>query len=265
MKKNILRELLNEGKPTIGVHMVNTSPQIVEMIGRSGVIDYIEFVGEYASWGLEDLENFARTVELFPHMSSMMKVEPEPRVFITTRALDAGIQNVLFADCQTAEEVRECVRAVRPSTPQDGGYHTCTARRSVGYGLEAGSADWAQAQRETVIAIMIENAPAMKNLEEILSVEGVDMVNFGPCDYALSIGKPGGRHLPEVKKKEREMIELALKKGIHPRVDAVGSIEEAREFIEMGVRHFCIGIDLRIIYEWCRQNGEGLRKMLAGK
>ncbi len=263
MKKNRLRELLNEGKPTLAIHMINTSPQIVEMIGHSGVIDCIEFVGEYASWGLNDLENFARAVELFPRMSSMMKVDPEPRVFITTRALDAGIQNVLFADCQTAEEVKECVRAVRTTIPQDGGYHTCTARRSVGYGLEAGSAEWAEAQREVVIAIMIENAPAMENLEEILSVEGIDMVNFGPCDYALSIGKPGGRHSPEVKRKERDMIELALKKGVHPRVDAVSSLEEAKEFIEMGVRHFCTGTDLRIIYDWCKQNGEEMRKLLA--
>ncbi len=34
---------------------------------------------------------------------------------------------------------------------------------------------------------MIEKASAMEQLEEILSVEGVDMVNFGPCDNEHSI------------------------------------------------------------------------------
>src|SRR3990172_1532749 len=99
MKKNVLRELLNAGKPTLSTRMATTSPQIVEIIGHSGAFDFIELLGDYASWTAPDLDNFARAVELFPHMSSMMKVEKEPRMFITQRALGAGIQNVLFADC----------------------------------------------------------------------------------------------------------------------------------------------------------------------
>ena len=260
MKRNRLRELLNEGKPTIGTHMITTSPQIVEIIGHSGVLDYIELCGEYASWGLADLENFARAVELFPHMSSMMKVDQEPRIFITTRSLGCGIQNILFADIHSAAEVKECIRAVRPETPEDGGVHGCSMRRNVGYLLECGNEAWAKAQRDVVIALMIEKKGAMENLEEILSVKGVDMVQFGPCDYSISIGKPG--QWGEVQKLERDIIELALKKGVQPRVE-VDSFEKAKEYIDMGVRHFCIGYDLVILYQWCQQNGEGMRELLA--
>jgi len=262
MRKNQLRELLDAGKPTIGTHMVTMSPEIAEVIGHSGVFDYIELSGQYASWSLPSIDNFARAVELFPHMSSMMKVEPEPRTFITTRSLGAGIQNILFADCYSAEEVRECIRAVRPATPQDGGFQGCAVRRSGGYFVEIGNEAWAKAQREAVIAVMIEKVSAMEQLEEILSVKGVDMVQFGPCDYAISFGKPGQWEIPEVQGKEREMIELALKKGVHPRVE-IDSFEQAKEFIDMGVRHFCIGFDLDIIYQWCKQNGKGMRKLLA--
>jgi 4-hydroxy-2-oxoheptanedioate aldolase len=118
MKRNILRELLNEGKPALSTRMITTSPAIVEIIGHSGVFDFIELLREYASWTIPDLDNFARAVELFPHMSSMMKVEREPRLHIAQRALGAGIQNLLFADCDSAEEVRECIRCVRPK-PQE--------------------------------------------------------------------------------------------------------------------------------------------------
>ncbi len=262
MKKNKLRELLDAGKPTIGTHMVTTSPQIVEIIGYSRAFDYIELVGEYASWGLADLENFARSVELFPHMSSMMKVDQEPRIFITTRSLGCGIQNILFSDIHSAAEVKECIRAVRPETPEDGGVHGCSMRRNVGYLLECGNEAWARAQRDVVIAIMIEKASAMEHLDEILSVKGVDMVQFGPCDYSISIGKPGQAQSPEIEKVQRNMIELALKKGVQPRVE-IGSFEQAKEYIDMGVRHFCIGTDLVTIYQWCQQNGEGMRKLLG--
>ena len=262
MKKNRLRELLNAGKPTVGTHVVTTSPEIVEVIGHSGAFDYIELCGQYASWSLTTLDNFARAVELFPRMSSMMKVEKEPRIFITGRSLSAGIQNVLFADCRSAEEVKECVCAVRAATPEDGGLQGCVIRRIGSYVLDIGNEAWVKALREAVIVIMIEKASAVEQLEEILSVEGVDMVQFGPCDYSVNIGKPGQMKSPEMQRKQRDMIELALKKGVHPRVE-IDSFAEAKEFIDMGVRHFCIGWDLFTIYEWCQQNGKGMRKLLA--
>ncbi len=261
MRTNKLRELLDAGKASIGTHMVTTSPQIVEILGYSGALDYIELCGEYASWGLADLENFARAVELFPHMSSMMKIDQEPRIFITTRSLGCGIQNILFADIHSAAEVKECIRAVRPETPEDDGVHGCSMRRNVGYLLECGNEAWAKAQRDVVIAIMIEKVSAMEQLEEILSVKGVDMVQFGPCDYSISIGKLGQMGAPEVKKAERDMIELALKKGVQPRVE-IDSFDQAKEYIDMEVRHFCIGTDLVTIYQWAKQNGEGMRKLL---
>ena len=262
MKKNRLRELLNAGKPTLGTHMISVSPQIVEIIGHSGAFDYIELVGEYAAWGLTDLENFARSVELFPNMSSMMKVEQEPRTFITFRTLGAGIQNVLFANCYSAAEVRECIRAVRPATPEDGGIHSGAVRRSGGYFIDVGNEAWAQAQREVVIAVMIEKVSAMEQLEEILSIEGVDMVQFGPTDYSLNLGRPGQEGSPEVQEKQREMIELALKYGIHPRVE-IENFEQAQEYLALGVRHFCFGTDLFILYQWCQENGEKMQKLLS--
>ncbi len=262
MKGNRLRELLNEGKPTLGTHMIAPWPGIVEVIGHSGAFEYIEYVGEYSPFSLEQLDNFGRAIELFPNMSSMMKVEEQTRGFIATRAIDAGIQNVLFTDCRSAEEVRECIRLVRPETPEAGGTHGAAMRRSVGYVMGAGTEEWVKAMNEIVIAIMIEKKGAMENLEEILSVKGVDMVQFGPADYSITVGKAGQGRDPEVQKAHRDMIELALKKGVAPRVE-VGSFEQAKPFVEMGVRHFCIGWDLVTIYGWCRQQGEGMRELLA--
>ena len=262
MKKNRLRELLNAGKPTLGTRMVTLSPQIVEIIGHSGAFDYIQLDGEYAAWGLPEMENFARAVELFPNMSSMMKVEQEPRIFITVRSLGAGIQNIIFSDCHSVAEIKECVRAVRAETPEDGGVHGCGIRRSGGYFIDVGNEAWAQSLRETVIAVMIEKVSAMEQLEEILEVDGVDMVQFGLCDYSINLGIPGRWSLPEVKKAERDIIELALKKGIHPRVE-INNFDLAKEYFDMGVRHFCVGVDLAVIYQWCKLNGEKMRELLA--
>jgi 4-hydroxy-2-oxoheptanedioate aldolase len=261
MKNNRLRELLNQGKPTLGTHVLSPWPGVAEVIGHSGAFDYIEYVGEYSPFSLEQLDNFGRTIDLFPNMSSMMKVEEQTRGFIASRSLDAGIQNVLFTDCRSAEDVRECIRFVKPETPEAGGIHGYGMRRGVGY-VHGGVSAFIEAMNHAVIAIMIEKKGAIENLEEILSVEGVDMVQFGPADYSISIGKPGQAQDPEVQQAHRNMIDLALKNGVAPRVE-INSFEDARPFIEMGVRHFCIGWDLRIIYQWCGRQGEGMRQLLA--
>ena len=262
MKPNRLRELLNEGKPSIGTHVLTPWPGMIEVVGHSGVFDYVEYVGEYSSFSLELLDNVGRAIELFPNMSSMMKVEEQNKGFIATRAIDAGIQNVLFTDCRSAEEVRECVRLVRSETPEAGGIHGGAMRRNVGYILEGGSEAWTKAMDDVVIAFMIEKKGAVENLEEILSVKGVDMVQFGPSDYSISIGKPGRGREPDVQKTHRDMIELALRVGVHPRIE-IGSIEQAKPFVDMGVRHFCIGWDLRIIFDWCRGQAEGIGELLG--
>ncbi|MBA7581072.1 hypothetical protein ES708_22972 [subsurface metagenome] len=50
MRSNKLRKLLKENKPTIGTRVLSTWPGIIEMIGRTGIVDYIEFVAEYAPY-----------------------------------------------------------------------------------------------------------------------------------------------------------------------------------------------------------------------
>jgi 2-keto-3-deoxy-L-rhamnonate aldolase RhmA len=262
MRPNRLRQLLNEGKPTLGTHVIVPWPGIAEIVGHSGMFDYIEYVGEYSPFSLEQLDDLGRAIDLFPNLSSMMKVEEQTRGFIATRSIDAGIQNVLFTDIRTADDARECVRLVRPETPEGGGTHGAAMRRSVGYVLEGGSKAWAEAMNEVVIALMIEKKSAMDHLEEILAVKGVDMVQFGPSDYSVSLGIPGQGRDESVQQAHRSMIEMALKMGVHPRVE-IGSFEQAKPYLDMGVRHFCIGWDISTIYTWCRQQGAAMRELLA--
>ena len=262
MRRNRLRELLDEGKPTIGTHVLSTWPAVVEILGQTGEFDYVELVGQYAPYDLYSLENFGRAVDLFDHMSSMMKVDQEPRTYLAERAIGSGIQNILFADCRSVEEAEACVRAVRAETPEAGGTHGAGMRRDVGYVVEPGSAAFVQALDQAVVVLMIEKKGAVENLEEILSIKGVDMLQFGPADYSMSIGLPGQWDHPKVKEAERRTIETALEKGVAPRAE-IDSVDAAQEYIDLGVRHFSIGTDLAILSQWWKENGAGLRKVLS--
>jgi 4-hydroxy-2-oxoheptanedioate aldolase len=261
MRTNKLRNLLKAGKPTLGTHLHSTWPSVVEAVGHTGLFDYVEFVAEYAPYDLYTLDNFCRTVELFD-MSSMIKVDQANSTYVAQRAIGSGFQSVLFTDARSVEDARQYVSAVRADTPEAKGcYGVATRRMSyMGYG---GSPDYVQALEDIVVVLMIEKKAAVDCLEEILAVEGIDMIQWGPADYSMSVGRPGGAKHPETKAVERHVIETCLRHGIPPRAE-INSPDEAKYFLDMGVRHFCMATDLLVIHQWMKANGETLRKALEG-
>ena len=79
----------------------------------------------------------------------------------------------------------------------------------------------------------------------------------------MGIGKAGEWQSPEMKIIERRGFETALKMGVPPRAE-INSANEAKYFLNTGVRHFCIGTDINILWNRGRQHGDALRKALSG-
>ncbi len=259
MRTNKLREKLNAGQPTVSTHIHTTWPSIIEAIGHTGLYDYVEFVAEYGPFDLHDLDNLCRAAELY-NMGTMIKVDQSHQAFLAQRGIGAGFSSVLFTDARSAEDVRECVRIARPDTPEDSGLYGVASRRNafMGYG---GSQEYVQSLRDTVIAIMIEKKGAVENLEEILSVPGIDMIQWGPADYTVSVGKAGERSHPEILAARNKVFETAIRLGVPPRAE-IQSVDQAKEYLDMGVRHFSIGTDISILYGWWKENGDKLWKAM---
>ena len=74
MRKNRLRELIAAGQPSLGTHLLSTWPTLVELVGHTGLYDYIEFSAEYAPFNLHDLDNLGRALEL-ANLTGMIKIE----------------------------------------------------------------------------------------------------------------------------------------------------------------------------------------------
>ncbi|MEO7650758.1 MAG: aldolase/citrate lyase family protein, partial [Bryobacteraceae bacterium] len=212
MKPNKLREDLRAGRQTVSTHIQSSWPSIVEILGHTKQYDYVEFVAEYAPFDLYALENICRAAELHG-MGSMIKIDQEPRRFLAQRGIGSGFDAVLFADVRSADDARECVRAVRPETPEDGGVHGVAGRRN-SYMKKGSRPEYVQSLQEIVVALMIEKRSAVDQLDEILAVPGIDMVQWGPADYCMSIGRPGALREPDVRAVERHVIETCLRKGI---------------------------------------------------
>jgi len=259
MRPNKLRELLKAGKPTMCVRTASVWPDVVELVGQLGLYDYVEYAAEYGTFGYPDLDNYCRAAELY-NLGTMIKIDQEPKLPLAQRAIGSGFESVLFVDLRSAEDVRYCVRICRPDTPPDGGLFGAAGRRFA-YG-SGGHEQFSQMLRDVVVAIMMEKAPAVEQLDEILDIPGVDMIQWGPQDFTMSSGlykQPNGAQV--VKATERKVFETCIKKGVPPRVE-LQSLDNLEYYLEMGVRHFRIGHDMAILRDYWKKNGEALRKVV---
>jgi len=277
MRKNIIREKLKNGEPTLSTHIHSVWPSVIEAVGHTGFYDYVEFVAEYGPSDLHDLDNMCRAAELF-NMGSMIKIDQSLMPFLAQRGIGAGFESVLFTDVRNIEEVRECITAALPDHPDHGGLLGVATRRNsyMGYG---GTQEYVDSVADTVLAFMIEKKGAVDNLEQILSEERVEMVQWGPADFSMNIGQPldmnhwpagkneiswGSHHSPEVVAAKKKTFEVAINMGVPPRAE-IESADETKEYLDMGVRHFSVGSDISILHGYWKREGEQVVRALEGE
>jgi 2-keto-3-deoxy-L-rhamnonate aldolase RhmA len=173
---------------------------------------------------------------------------------------------MLFADCRTAEDVRGCVQSVK-LIPQ-GGVNGLQYGRVMGYGTVRGRhvtlSDYVKFIDEIVIAIKIETKTLADDIEEALSVPGIDMIQFGPSDFSISINHPGeGYRNAEITEAMERSYQAAKRRGI--RVRAECTVEEMEKWLDLGCRDFCIGSDTNTISTWAQNTGKAIKETLRKK
>ena len=109
-------------------------------------------------------------------------------------------------------------------------------------------ADYFRHANEALLIIQIEGQAALDNLDEILAVEGIDIVFVGPYDLSQSLGVPGEVEHPLVVEKMRQIVEACLDKNVF-----VGNFTETlaqtQMWIKQGLRYMSYSVDVGILYE----------------
>ncbi|MEY8339242.1 aldolase/citrate lyase family protein [Lachnospiraceae bacterium 62-35] len=253
MRENKLRYMLENNMPTVGTRLQSSWPMVTEIAGATGEYDYIEFLAEYAPYDQYDMENIARAAEVH-NMGTMIKVDYQNRYYVAQKAIASGFQAVLFTDHRTAEDVEKTIHMITPECPQLGGHMGFVNRRWVGNHCSMKQEEYADMASKTVKVFMIEKKEAVDNIDEICSVPGIDMIQFGPNDFALSSGFNMAENMDRVREAERKVFETALKHGIQPRAE-MNSAADMEYYLGLGVRHFNMGMELRILSNFWKEQG----------
>ena len=109
--------------------------------------------------------------------------------------------------------------------------------RPAGYGLSGSTADYVEeANRNTLVCLMLEEVEAIENLEEMVEVEGVDVFFIGSGDLSQSMGYPGQQTHPEVQALMEKGVTVIREAG---RVAGLSCPDSyVPKFLDMGVQYF---------------------------
>ena len=189
LRPNRIKHKLAEGG-TVYVAGGMTHPDDIDAFGPAG-FDGVWLEGEHGPVDAAELGNLTRACDIWG-MTSVVRINKNDQGLIY-RTLDRGAQGIVVPHVNTKEEAQNLV---------DGGKFAPIGYRGM-YTSRQGFAvpDYVQvANDETLLIILIEDIVAVRNLDEILTVDHIDVFFVAPSDLATSMGHIGDLQHPDVQR-----------------------------------------------------------------
>ena len=233
------------------VHFDAQASDIAAMAG----FDCLWIDSEHTARDYADIRQHILTGKI--HDTDVMVRVPRGSYSDYIKPLELDATGIMVPHIMSLEDARQVIRMTRfhpvGRRPLDGG-NTDGAYASLPYPEYI-----RQANEERFIALQIEDVEALDELDEIATLEGFDILFFGPADFSHSIGAPGEWDHPQLIEARRRVAEAAKKHGKFAGIPA--SIGEVSAMAEMGYRFFALGADVLGMWEYTKEIMEGFRKL----
>jgi len=243
LKKNNLKEVLKEGKNVFGPFMKFTDPAAVEIMGFAG-FDFVIIDAEHGPISMQSAQNMIRAAETV-NITPIIRVSSNDEALIL-RALDIGAQGIEIPQINSKSQAIKAVKSVKYSPQGERG--VCRYVRASNYSSMDKFKYFKSANEESMIITHIEGVEGINNLDEILSVPGIDVIFIGPYDLSQSLGIQGQVNNSLVVEKMKEVVLKCKQSKI-----AVGSfaddIQTAKKWISLGIQYMSFSVDVGILYD----------------
>ena len=239
MRKNLVKEKLRRGEPSIGTWVSTGDPLAAEILAHAG-FDWLSVDMEHNAIDMGDLVHCFYAITTTETVPFVRVPWNDPQIL--KRVLDIGAYGVVVPNVKSPEEAELAVQACRYAPDGFRGVGSIRGR------LFGGPDYQEMANDEIVVVLMIEDTEAVRRIAEISDVPGVDVLFIGPNDLASSLGVPGGydNQHPDHKASVRQVLETGkrfnIPVGIH-----CGSAEEVNRRIEEGFLWMPILSDARFL------------------
>lgn len=231
----LLRDL-KAGKVCYGATITMSSPVVAELMSRVG-FDWLWFETEHTAMSEESVLSMLQATN-GSNVSTIVRVPWNDKTMIK-RVLDTGPDGIIVPLVRTKHDVEDAVRAMKyPPVGERG----AGLSRAQCYGLHM--AEYISSANEEVMTIlMIEHIDAVENIDEILSVPGLDSVMVGALDLSGSMGILGQMDDPKLEEVIQKVLAASKRANIPCGIIAFDP-DQAKMRVEQGFTNIVIGMDV---------------------
>jgi len=228
---NRMKEKFAAGERVFGVWIDSMrTPAIVRIAAAAGV-DFVFIDMEHSSLSYE-------TVGDMCEMARACGVTPVVRPFTTDiasvgRLLDIGAQGVLFADVQSVDQVIAAREASFYPPAGKRGHTAASAAQD--YRTGPGGAIKQAVNDATLLAIQIESARGIEELDALLAQGAVGFIEIGRGDLSTDLGHPGETRHPDTLAAVDRVIGIAARHGV-PVGTLCATLDDAEDMLARGMR-----------------------------
>ncbi len=210
MRPNKVRLALKEGKHVFGTMIQEVaSPFVVHALANAGY-DFVYVDMEHGRFNTETAASLIQTVRL-SQMTCLARAS-DNQYHLMARLMDAGAEGIMVPRLGNRQEVESVINRVR--YPPMGGRGLAVARGHNDYQRGEPLAFAEEANRENLVIIQIERREAVDNIEDIITVPGVDVALIGPVDLSVSLGVPTRHDHPLMQEAIDHVVETCRKHKI---------------------------------------------------
>lgn len=238
-------------RPLIGTMLTTRSTEIAEALALLGM-DWLFLDAEHGNLSIHEAQTCIQAIAGRSH--TLLRI-PDATPENIKRALDTGCSGIIVPLVNSEAAARSIVFQSR--YPPVGG-RSVGPGRAQGYGLRF--AEYFEVANDQVaVVIQVEHKDAVRNLDAILAVPGIDAVFVGPYDLSASMGLLGQPGHPDVVAAIDTVRAACLRAGL-PFGTLCGNALQARHEIERGARLLAVGTDILHMANSARAVLEDLRR-----
>jgi len=231
------KEKLRAGRPVLGGWIMIGHPSVAEILA-----------GEGFDWLAVDLEHTSTSVRMFHELCLAVKGTgvdllarlPGHNPETTKQVLDCGATGIIVPSVNTREQAEQ---AVAMATYPPEGYRCASLCRAADFGRDF-DAYYRSHNQNVLVVCMLEHADAVKNVDAILGVPGIDATFIGPYDLSASMGLPGQVDHPDVLEAQRTLLAACNRHQVPAGIHVVATNgNEVKRRIADGFRFIACGVD----------------------
>ena len=229
--------------------------EIVRMAKSAG-FDSIYIDLEHSSFSLQTTSQLC-VMALEADLPAFVRVPANTPEYIS-RVLDGGALGVIAPGVRSASEARAVVAAAK--YPPLGERGLSAGLPQLGYRSVPAAEALPALNDATMVIVQFESAAALAAMDEIVAVEGVDMVMIGTNDLMAELGIAGQFDHPKVHDAYARTIAACRARGKHVGVGGFSSRPDLIEkYVKLGGRYVSTGTDLGFLMAACEQRAKQVR------